>query len=221
MINQNRRRFLKLALRTASATVASSAFPPSIRRALALPARGETGTISDLQHVVMLMMENRSFDHYFGSLRGVRGFGDRHPVPVANGKPIWHQGDGEREIVPFHLDSETTSALRVRSTAHSFADAQAAWNHCDSPDHVDAHRSVTLVAGAYVRRHALVSTRYTTVNVIKTIEELLVWMRSDSTILRTTDVGRVRSQRRLLVLQGPGSECFEDDAPPAEEARNS
>jgi DNA-binding beta-propeller fold protein YncE len=44
---------------------------------------------------------------------------------------------------------------------------------CDGPDHVDAHRSVTLFAGAYVRQHALVSTRYTTVSVIKTIEAIL------------------------------------------------
>jgi hypothetical protein len=44
---------------------------------------------------------------------------------------------------------------------------------CDGPDHVDAHRSVTLIAGPYVRQHALVSTRYTTVSVVKTIEEIL------------------------------------------------
>jgi DNA-binding beta-propeller fold protein YncE len=43
----------------------------------------------------------------------------------------------------------------------------------DGPDHVDAQRSVALFAGAYVRQHAVVSTRYTTVNVVKTIEEVL------------------------------------------------
>jgi DNA-binding beta-propeller fold protein YncE len=43
----------------------------------------------------------------------------------------------------------------------------------DGPDHVDAQRTVALFAGAYVRRHAVVSTRYTTVNVVKTIEEVL------------------------------------------------
>jgi DNA-binding beta-propeller fold protein YncE len=44
---------------------------------------------------------------------------------------------------------------------------------CDGPDHVEAHRSVTLFAGPYVRQHALVSKRYTTVSVVKTIEEIL------------------------------------------------
>jgi phospholipase C len=74
------------------------------------------------------MLENRSFDHYFGTLRGVRGFSDRHPVPLASGKPVWNQSDGEHEMAPFHLDTKSTSALRVPDTPHTFADAQAAWN---------------------------------------------------------------------------------------------
>lgn len=44
---------------------------------------------------------------------------------------------------------------------------------CDGPDHVDAHRSIALFAGPYVRQHALVSTRYTTVNIVKRIEAIL------------------------------------------------
>jgi phospholipase C len=128
MVNQDRRRFLMLAARTSAAAAALSVFPPSIRRALALPASNASGTIADVQHIVILMQENRSFDHYFGTLRGVRGFGDRHPVPLAGGKPIWHQSDGKREIPPFRLDTRTTSALRVPDTPHGFGDAQAAWN---------------------------------------------------------------------------------------------
>ena len=33
------------------------------------------GNIDDVRHVVIVMMENRSFDHYFGAMAGVRGFG--------------------------------------------------------------------------------------------------------------------------------------------------
>jgi DNA-binding beta-propeller fold protein YncE len=40
-------------------------------------------------------------------------------------------------------------------------------------DHVDARRSLALVVGPYVRQGALVSTRYTTLNVLRTIETLL------------------------------------------------
>ena len=43
----------------------------------------------------------------------------------------------------------------------------------DGWDHVDAHRTIALFAGAFVRRNAVISTRYTTVNVLKTIEEIL------------------------------------------------
>jgi phospholipase C len=121
----NRRQFLTMA---GASGAALSLFPSSIRKALAIPAAARSGTIEDVQHVVILMQENRSFDHYFGSLRGVRGFGDRHPMPLASGKPVWNQSDGAREVLPYHLDTATTSAMRVPDMPHHFADAQAAWN---------------------------------------------------------------------------------------------
>ena len=127
MPDSSRRNFIGLAAKTAATLAVTSSFPPIIRRALAVPASNATGTIADVQHVVILMMENRSFDHYFGTLRGVRGFGDRHPVPLASGQPVWSQSDGQREIPPFHLDPKTTSALRFPGTPHKFASAQAAW----------------------------------------------------------------------------------------------
>jgi YVTN family beta-propeller protein len=43
----------------------------------------------------------------------------------------------------------------------------------DGPDHVDAHRSIAFVAGPYVKQGQLVSERYTTVSLIRTIEEIL------------------------------------------------
>jgi phospholipase C len=124
MTDPSRRTFL----RVAAAGAAASAFPPSIARALSIPAARVTGTIRDVKHVVILMQENRSFDHYFGTLRGVRGFGDRHPVPMSGGRTVWQQSDGTRELPPFHLDTKTTDALKVPGTPHSFSDSQAAWN---------------------------------------------------------------------------------------------
>ena len=118
----SRRRLIKFAANSVAASAVVS-----IRRALALPAARVTGTIRDVQYVVILMQENRSFDHYFGSLRGVRGFADRHPVPLASGKPVWYQSDGTRELTPFRLDTQTTSALRTPGTPHTFDNAQAAW----------------------------------------------------------------------------------------------
>ena len=49
------------------------------------------GDLRDIKHVVILMQENRSFDHYFGSLRGVRGFGDRATIQLPGGLPVWQQ----------------------------------------------------------------------------------------------------------------------------------
>jgi phospholipase C len=56
----------------------AAATPGGLEAALAIPADRRTGSIRDVQHVVFLMQENRSFDHYFGTMRGVRGFADPH-----------------------------------------------------------------------------------------------------------------------------------------------
>jgi len=107
---QNRRDLLASVAQLSAATAPASLFPHSIQRALSLPANRRAGTVQDVRHVVILMMENRGFDHYFGTLRGVRGFGDRHPVPLESGKPVWFQSDGTRELAPYHLDIEQTFA---------------------------------------------------------------------------------------------------------------
>jgi phospholipase C len=124
----DRRKFLRMGADVTASAAALAALPLSIQKALAIPAAGETRTIKDVKHVVMLMQENRGFDHYFGTLRGVRGFGDRFPVPLESGKPVWYQSNGTTEIAPFHLDPKQFNALLAPSTPHSFSDSQAAWN---------------------------------------------------------------------------------------------
>ncbi|ABO56681.1 twin-arginine translocation signal domain-containing protein [Burkholderia vietnamiensis] len=66
----SRRKFLQQTATAGLAGAALTAFPPSIRRALAIPAFHESGTINDVKHVVLLMMENRGFDGY-GNVPGV------------------------------------------------------------------------------------------------------------------------------------------------------
>ncbi len=75
-----RRRFIRGA--AALAACGPPILAEAIRRAAAIPASSPTGTIRDVEHVVILMMENRSFDHYYGSFHGVRGFGDPRPAPL-------------------------------------------------------------------------------------------------------------------------------------------
>ncbi len=124
MSMNNRRDFLK----AVGLAGGIAAMPGSIGRALAIGPKRGTGTIKDVKHIVILMQENRSFDHYFGTMKGVRGFGDRHTIPLPGDRPVWAQSNGVRELPPFHLDTEKTNALKVPGTPHSFSDAQAAWN---------------------------------------------------------------------------------------------
>lgn len=120
-----RRRFLKTGVEASAATALSS-----VARAAAIAPDVRTGTIADVAHVVILMQENRSFDHYFGTLKGVRGFGDPLPIPLPGGDAVWVQrtGDGRR-VSPFHLSTAAQfDLMRVAGTPHSWPDAQAAWD---------------------------------------------------------------------------------------------
>jgi len=115
------------------------ALPPAISRAMTIDAQVRTGTVEDVEHVVILMQENRSFDHYFGAMKGVRGFGDRFPIPTPDaegrrGKTVWTQvngkaGRGPKLIAPFHLNTvQSFPQMRVAGTPHNWPDAQAAWD---------------------------------------------------------------------------------------------
>ena len=92
-----RRKFLKIgAASLGSAATAGSAWAGLIEKAMALPAHDPTGTpgLADIEHVVIFMQENRSFDHYFGALPGVRGYGDPRPTPIPSGNTVWYQPEG-------------------------------------------------------------------------------------------------------------------------------
>ena len=139
MTDRDRRGFLRTLSAVAAAAGATAAVPAAIARALAIPASRRTGTIRDVEHIVILTQENRSFDHYFGTLNGVRGFADRFPVPVADsagivGKNVWLQPNpgaagAPAAITPFRLDtSRQFAAMRVEGTPHSWADAQRTWD---------------------------------------------------------------------------------------------
>jgi phospholipase C len=76
-------------------------------------AQAATGSLADVQHIVIFMQENRAFDHYYGVLRGVRGFTDRTAVRLAaNGLPSFYQpiGDGSAYQLPFRVVYSNTSA---------------------------------------------------------------------------------------------------------------
>ncbi|WP_426161929.1 phosphocholine-specific phospholipase C [Pseudoduganella sp. R-34] len=127
-MSTSRRKFLGMA----SAGAASTLFPDLIRQALAVPAYSATGTLADVQHVVIFMQENRSFDHYFGTLAGVRGFNDPRAITLPGGKAVWYQPNGTGGyVLPFHFDAKNTSALSL-GTNHSWKGSQTTWQGWDA-----------------------------------------------------------------------------------------
>jgi len=129
----SRRRFLQYtALGTAAAAAAGLSGNPAAASidgpvaAKALP-EGWSGTIADVKHVVILMQENRSFDHYFGTLRGVRGFGDKQALTYQNGRNIFQQPDPARTdlgyLLPYNLTDQTDGDLD-----HGWDGDHEAWN---------------------------------------------------------------------------------------------
>ncbi|MGW0001885.1 alkaline phosphatase family protein, partial [Nocardia sp. NPDC003263] len=71
----NRRQFLAKAMAAGAVGTLATWANPIIDRAFAADPAG-MGGLGDIEHFVLLMQENRSFDHYFGTLSGVRGFGE-------------------------------------------------------------------------------------------------------------------------------------------------
>ena len=112
----DRRRFLQLAGGSVAATMLSD----SIARALAIPANRSTATLDDVEHIVVLMQENRSFDHYFGVMRGARGFADPHPAVLPSGTPVWYQADGATVVPPFRPNVSNLGLTFIEDLDHGW-----------------------------------------------------------------------------------------------------
>jgi phospholipase C len=147
-----RRRLLKDSARLAAAAAASVFMPPNVRRALAQDMP-KLSSLRDIKHVVLLMQENRSFDHYFGTLSGVRGFGDSNALQLATGRSVFYQPDTENPngyLLPFHLDTRASSAQKIPSTSHAWAVQHEAWNGGRMDRWLPAHRKADGAHGPYV-----------------------------------------------------------------------
>ncbi|HVK29861.1 MAG TPA: phospholipase C, phosphocholine-specific [Nocardioides sp.] len=150
MAELDRRRFLQITGASSLAGLTASLLGSVERAAAVAPAR-RTGTIRDIEHVVVLMQENRSFDHYLGALRGVRGFGDPHPVQLPSGKSVWHQpkGGGAGDLLPFHPDVDDLGGAYLQGLPHSWPDGQRAVNSGHYDQWVPAKGTATM---AYLER---------------------------------------------------------------------
>jgi phospholipase C len=142
----DRRRFLQLA---GGSAAAFTLLPDSIARAAAIAPATRTGTLHDVEHIVVLMQENRSFDHYFGTLRGVRGFGDPRPVVLPSGKPVWYQPDGTRDVLPFHSEADDLGMQFLQDLNHDWNGGHQAWNQGKYDQWIPAKSATTM---AYLTR---------------------------------------------------------------------
>jgi phospholipase C len=147
-----RRRLLKSAGAAATAAFAAEFLPSNLRRALAAGPASGGYKLSDIKHVVILMQENRSFDHYFGTLPGVRGFADPSAIELSTGKSVFYQPDPSNPdgyLLPFHLDTKTTSAQAQPSTSHAWAVQHSAWDNGKMDNWLPAHLAADGANGPY------------------------------------------------------------------------
>jgi phospholipase C len=148
-----RRRLFGAAGAMAAAAFAAEFLPPNVRRAMAGTPADVRVRLGDIKHVVLLMQENRSFDHYFGTLPGVRGFSDPDAITLSTGRPVFYQPDPVHpagHLLPFHLDTRTTNAQAIPSTSHSWSVQHKAWNNGRMDNWLPAHRAADGVNGPYV-----------------------------------------------------------------------
>jgi phospholipase C len=126
---------LKTSLRAACALL------PLIPAALLIPRPAPTQQVlpptatpglEKIQQFVFIMQENRSFDHYFGTMPGVRGFSDPTAITLPTGNPVFYQPDSTHAqgyLLPFHYDTRSSSAQATPGTDHSWPTQHQAWDN--------------------------------------------------------------------------------------------
>ncbi|GAA4157790.1 phospholipase C, phosphocholine-specific [Gryllotalpicola daejeonensis] len=139
-----RRNILKSAGIAAAAVSAAGAAGLGIERSASSAAdaattakttskRGRTGTIADLKHVVIIMQENRSFDHIFGTLDlpGVRGFGDKQALVWQNGQTNFYEPNSRAEgyLLPYRADTTKYNAQNTSSRMFYFEEEDVPFHH--------------------------------------------------------------------------------------------
>jgi phospholipase C len=141
---------------TVAGAAALTPYVDWVRPAFAL---GAPSKLSDIDHIVVLLQENRSFDHYFGTLGGVRGFGDPGALLLPSGHPVFYQPDPQAQqgyVLPFHLDTKRTSAQRLHDLSHAWSALHDSWDGGHVDDWIGAHRTTNgrnapLTMGYYTR----------------------------------------------------------------------
>jgi len=118
----SRRDFLRSAALLSGTAFVWGSVPEAIAKAMSIDPENGT-TFLDAEHVVILMQENRSFDHCYGALQGVRGYRDPRAHVQPNGNKVWFQTDAEgNTFAPFRLDIHNSNATWIGGLPHSWPD---------------------------------------------------------------------------------------------------
>lgn len=154
----SRREFLKKAMLLSGAAGVATAVPASIKKALEIDPK-EGSDFYEAEHIVILMQENRAFDHCFGALRGVRGFNDPRVITLGNNNPVWLQTNKKGETyAPFRFSIEDSKITWMGSIPHSRASQVDADNLSRYDGWLEAkksgnpqYRDMPLTLGHYIR----------------------------------------------------------------------
>jgi phospholipase C len=158
MLHLSRRELLKLTAATAVSELAALGLHGcATTKSVGIPSppSAACSKLTDIEHVVILIQENRSFDHYFGSYRGVRGFSDKSSA--------FHQPDPANTtsspvgaLFPFHLDTATTNAACTHDISHDWVPQHQSWDNGAMDGFVTSHLPINpndavLSMGYYTR----------------------------------------------------------------------
>jgi phospholipase C len=119
---------------------------PFVRRALAAPP--QCGSLKDIQHVVILIQENRSFDHYLGTYKGVAGFQDPSALPGIFAQQGYPVAGFNGFLNPFHINTTVHSATNntggecTNDINHSWGPQHTYWDSGKNDDFVSGHVAV-------------------------------------------------------------------------------
>jgi phospholipase C len=133
--------------------VSALGYESLISRALAAAKPCAGASLQDIEHFVILIQENRSFDHYFGAYRGVTGFADKHVLRLHDGsgltifaQPGYPGGFRGDHLYPFHINAAANGEC-TNDIDHSWGPQHAYWDNGKLDQFVSEHLKVDGVNG--------------------------------------------------------------------------
>src|SRR5450631_4398475 len=155
MRNFTRRELLKIGTAAAATELASLGLHGCGISKLLPSVTSGCAKLTDIEHVVILTQENRSFDHYFGSYRGVRVFSDQSAA-FQQPDPANTTTSPVEQLLPFHLDTSQANAACTHDISHDWVPQHQSWDNGKMDGFVSSRLSIdpndaVLSMGYYTR----------------------------------------------------------------------